>query len=186
MKWEAFWGAFTLKLQFLSYFSIQKWFIEILSYGFKTAEQTNIVNWWETFHIVSKCKTSVYFSWSLVQAIDKQIQMFWGLVLKLASHLVTADRLMLTTINRDRTRLDETVIYKIQTIKCIFTLFKVVLQQKQQLESLNMAQNLVIKNSVFNNSTLFYNVYLIFPNVQNANRVQTFLLNKKNLNKSNI
>jgi len=41
------------------------------------------------------------------------IKLFWPLVLKLALNLATADRLRLTTTNRDRTRPNETIIYKI-------------------------------------------------------------------------
>jgi len=43
-------------------------------------------------------------------------------VLKLASHLTTADRLRLTTINRDRTRPNETIIYTISRLKTLLVL----------------------------------------------------------------
>jgi hypothetical protein len=34
----------------------------------------------ETFHIVSKCNTAVYFSWCLAQVLAQPVQLFWLLV----------------------------------------------------------------------------------------------------------
>ncbi len=47
-----------------------------------------IVNWWrpftflvEIFHVISECKTAVYFSWSLTQVLAQPVQLFnrWSL-----------------------------------------------------------------------------------------------------------
>jgi len=34
----------------------------------------------ETSYVASECKTAVYFSWSLIQALAQPVQLFWPLV----------------------------------------------------------------------------------------------------------
>ncbi len=66
----------------------------------------------ETFHVVSECKTVIYFSWCWIQALAQPVQLFWPLVTfgVTSCDSLTIDRLRLTTINRDRKRPNETFI----------------------------------------------------------------------------
>jgi len=58
-----------------------------------------------TFHVVSECKTAVYFSQCLIQALAQQIHTaVLTIGINIASPVTTADRLRLTTIDIDRTR----------------------------------------------------------------------------------
>jgi len=61
----------------------------------------------ETFHIVSKCNTAIYFSWSLTQALAQPIQLFWPLVtFSIASgdSLTDSDLQPFIETEQDRTR----------------------------------------------------------------------------------
>ncbi len=57
-----------------------------------------------TFCIVSKCKTAVYFSRCLIQRLPNNTAVL-AIGIAIASILRRADRLRLTSINRDRARL---------------------------------------------------------------------------------
>ncbi len=59
----------------------------------------------ETFHVVSECKTAVYFSWSLIHALAQPVQLFWLLVTS-SNSFTDSD----VTVNRDRTRQNKTFI----------------------------------------------------------------------------
>jgi hypothetical protein len=73
----------------------------------------------ETFHIVSECKTAIYFSRCLVQGLLNNTAVL-TIGTNTASLLTTAARLRLTTNNRDRTRQqdiqaeDATILHKEQ------------------------------------------------------------------------
>ncbi len=63
----------------------------------------------ETFHVVSERQTAVYFCLSLIT-----ISAVWTIGHFWCRFLQQLDRLRLTTVNRDRTRQNETFIYTIQ------------------------------------------------------------------------
>jgi len=68
----------------------------------------------ETFHVVSECKTAIYFSWSAIHALAKPVQLFWPLVtfgVASSNSLTDSD---FTTVIRDSTRPNETFIYTIR------------------------------------------------------------------------
>ncbi len=67
----------------------------------------------ETFHVVSECKTAIYFSWSLIQALPNQYNCFdcWSLLA--SSNSLTDSQVC---INKDRTRQNETFIYTIHRV----------------------------------------------------------------------
>jgi hypothetical protein len=62
----------------------------------------------ETFHIVSECKTAIYFSWCLINALAQPVQLFdrWSLF-SIASHdsWTDSDLQLLTEREQDQTRL---------------------------------------------------------------------------------
>ncbi len=58
-----------------------------------------------TFHVVSECKTAIYFSQCLIQALAQQIHTaVLTIGINIASPVATADRLRHATINIDRAR----------------------------------------------------------------------------------
>jgi len=61
----------------------------------------------ETFHVVSECKTAVYFNWSLIHVIAQPVQLFWPLVtfsVASSNSLTDSDLQPLTNTEQDLRR----------------------------------------------------------------------------------